>query len=244
VAIKAGDSDSFWTGADEVTANVVTQFHNAGIEVFAWQYVYSYDHWGVPNVTEADVANRILDIPGIDGLIVDAETEYEGHPTEATQYMQAIRAQHPTSFVAYAPFPIIDYHTSLIDYHASFPYLEFGKYCDAVMPQAYWKDIGVGPVEIVNWMKEQWDKWNSTWQSMGHGDSVKPIIPIGQGYNVSGNEITEFCNAVYANGYDGVSLYRYETMNNEMWSAYADITNPNEVVTNSLIIEWSHWTAA
>jgi len=220
VTIKAGDSNLFWTGANELTAGVVSTLHDAGILVFGWQYVYSYDLYGVPGVSEADVANQILDIPGIDGLIVDAEDEYKGHSTEATQYMQAIRAEHPGSFVAYAPFPIIDNHTT-------FPYLEFGEYCDAAMPQAYWGEIGVGPVEMVDSMSAQWEKWHGIWQGGGHGDSVKPVIPIGQSYDVPASEITQFCNAAKSKGYEGMSLYRYGLTPDPVWAAYGEIDWPS-----------------
>jgi hypothetical protein len=226
VTIKCGDSNSYYpdhgsmlswltTNGYSGFGEVVTEFHNAGIKVFGWQYVYSYARWtGTGYSTEAAVSNEILDIPGIDGFIIDAEAEYEGTDKGpiAESYMLAIRSQHPSSFIAYAPFPIIDYHTW-------FPYLEFGKYCDAVMPQAYWQDIGVTPTEMVDWMNEQWDKWHAIWQSGGHGDSVKPLIPIGQG-NTPGSEVTEFCGAVLSR-YGGVSLWRYGIMTSGAWTAYA-----------------------
>jgi len=225
VTIKCGDSDSYyltgpgyqlydWAQSYGGFSNVIGLFHNAGVKVFGWHYVYSYDNWGIPGVSEADVSNEILDILGIDGLIIDAEAEYEGEGKGpiAEAYMIAIRSQHPSSFIAYAPFPIIDYHTW-------FPYLEFGKYCDVVMPQAYWQDIGVTPTGMVDWMNEQWDKWHAIWQSGGHGDSVKPLIPIGQG-NTPGSEVTEFCEAVLSR-YEGLSLWRYGIMTSGAWTAYA-----------------------
>ena len=133
----------------------------------------------MPNVSEADVANRILDIAGIDGLIIDAEGHWEGKPNAATALMHSIRAAHPNSCVADAPFAIIDLHLS-------YPYLEFGKYADAAMPQAYWKDIGQTPTVMANTLKQQWDQWHPNWQNGGYGDSVKPVIPIGQGLPVQG----------------------------------------------------------
>jgi len=243
VAIKCGDSDSFWlreNGAMTIWlrqsgyggfGEVIGEFHDAGINVYGWQYVYSYDRWEVPDVNEADVASIILDIPGIDGLIVDAECEYEEvdpgascplwEPTAqskadiAMAYMEAIRARHLNKFIAYTTFPIIDFHTS-------FPYLEFGRYCDAVMPQAYWKFIGVTPEDMIYWMEEQWNTWHEIWQQQGYGDSVKPIIPIGQGSDVSGSEIIRFCDLVYDHGYRGVSLWEYAGMTPENWQAYQD----------------------
>jgi len=219
VTVKCGDGNLFWKGEDECTSDVITQFHNSGIKVFGWQYVYGDDPIG-----EASVANKILDL-GVDGFIIDAEGEYEGKPDNATIYLENIRAEHPYSFIAYTPFPIIDYHTD-------FPYLEFGKYCDAVMPQAYWKEIGVTPEYMVEWMEEQWDKWHTIWEAGGYGDSIKPIIPLGQGWDVSGSEITRFCNLIYDHGYGGISLWRYGTMTEENWEAYAECFAPQITITS------------
>ena len=214
VAIKCGDGGYFWS---QCKLSTIEQFQNAGIKVFGWQYVYGDDPIG-----EASVANQILDL-GVDGFIIDAEAEYEGKPDNATIYLENIRAEHPDSFIAYTTFPIIDYHTD-------FPYLEFGKYCDAVMPQDYWKEIGVTPEYMVEWMEEQWNKWHKIWEAGGYSDSIKPIIPLGQGWDVSGSEITRFCNLVYDHGYGGISLWRYGTMTEENWKAYAECYVPSAAV--------------
>ncbi len=206
VAIKCGDGRYFWS---QCKPSTIKQFQNAGIKVFGWQYVYGDDP-----IAEANISNQILDT-GVDGFIIDAEGEYEGKPDNAITYLEKIREEHSDSFIAYTPFPIRDYHTD-------FPYLEFGKYCDAVMPQDYWKEIGVTPEYMVEWMEEQWDKWHTIWEGGGYGDSIKPIIPLGQGWDVSGSEITIFCNLIYDHGYGGVSLWRYETMTEENWKAYAE----------------------
>jgi len=206
IAIKCGDGTQFWDS--QCMPSLITKFHNAGIKFLGWQYVYGDDPIG-----EAYVANKILDA-GTDGLIIDAETEYEGKPDNATLYLEKIRKEHPESFLAYTTFPIIDYHLN-------FPYLEFGEYCDAVMPQDYWKEIGVTPEEMIKWMEEQWDKWHKIWKEGECGASIKPIIPIGQGWGVTGSEIERFCYLVYEHGYDGVSIWRYDIMSGENWEAYA-----------------------
>lgn len=205
VALKCGDGAYLWRA--QCTQSLVTRFHNAGIRVYGWQYVYGDDPIG-----EADVANRILDL-GIDGFIVDAESEYEGKPLSASIYMVSIRVAHPTSFIAYTTFPIISYHQR-------FPYLEFGRYSNAVMPQAYWQAIGVGPERMLAWMDSEWRQWAQIWRDTGHVDAVKPIMPIGQGWNVSGDEIARFSKMVNAKGYFAISLWVYQRMNPSMWEAY------------------------
>ena len=204
--------------ASQWTSSIINQIKSAGIRFLGWQYVYGDDPIG-----EANVANRILDA-GVDGFIIDAEGEYEGKPVSAVTYMDCIRSAHSDSFIAYAPFPIIDYHTA-------FPYIEFGKYCDVVMPQVYWKEICVTPEEMVSWMEEQWNKWNKIWIGSGYADSVKPVVAIGQGYAVAGSEITRFCDLIYDHKYCGLSLWRYDTMTEEDWEAYANCFNPQISVT-------------
>lgn len=166
VIIKCGDSDSYYNEPGKYLYNwaaqyggfsaVVTQFHNYGIQVFGWHYVYSYDNWGIPSVSESDVSNMILDISNIDGLVINAEAEYEGQGKGviAEQYMISIRQRHPTKFIAYSSFARITGHEWL-------PWLEFGRYSDVNMPQAYWAARPLTPEEEVNRMKNDFDYWHS-----------------------------------------------------------------------------------
>jgi len=208
IAIKGGDGTILWEDDDELTSEIINQIHSAGIKVLGWQYVYGDDP-----IQEANVSIKILD-KGVDGFIVNAEAEYEGKTAEAIQYMTELRTYYPDAFIAYSTFPIIDYHMT-------FPYIEFGNYCDVAMPQAYWKELAVTPESMVDWMEEQWDKWHETWDQGGYNNSIKPLIPTGQGWNVDENEIVIFCNLLQDHGYTGMSLWRYGNMTDEMWDAYA-----------------------
>ncbi len=238
--IKLADSDASWlrSGAQidlwlkennyGQFSDVIVRFHDAGIKVFGWHFVHSYGYWGTGS-TEADMAKEILAVPGIDGLVINAETDYDqqGKGEVAKQYMIGIRNAYPGRFIAYSSF-------ARVDGHLWFPWLEFGKYCDANMPQAYWKDRPTTPTEELRRMKEQFDKWHQTWTSGGFGDSVKPIFPVGQAYNVTGSEISEFCKVAYEYGYEGVSLFRYGTMNDEMWAGYQFPPGSGEILEVSL----------
>jgi hypothetical protein len=221
VTVKAGDGATQWSQFD---ANLVAAAHNAGLKVFAWAYAYGSNVSG-----ETAVATHALSL-GADGFIIDAETEYENlaNPsTAATSYASAIKASYPNKFLAYAPFPIIDFHTK-------FPYLEFGKYSDAVMPQDYWADIGYTPAGMVSNMDAQWSKWQHTWATGGFASSVKPIVPIGQGYSpATGAEITSFVNDLRTDatpadtaGYGGVSFWSAQHHDASMWSAMSSAVIP------------------
>ena len=84
LVIKMGDGDSYYNSPNHslyswVVPNygsmdsVVSVFHANNIKLLAFQYVYGVPHrWGNP-ASETDVANSILDVKGIDGLLIDAE---------------------------------------------------------------------------------------------------------------------------------------------------------------------------
>jgi hypothetical protein len=229
VTVKAGDGATQWSQFD---STLVTAAHTAGLKVFAWAYAYGSNVSG-----ETAVATHALSL-GADGFIIDAESEYENlaNPSAAaTAYASGIKAAYPGKFLAYAPFPIIDLHTS-------FPYLEFGKYSDAVMPQAYWDDIGYTPAQMVANMDAQWSKWQHTWSTGGFASSVKPIVPIGQGYApATGSEITSFVNdlrldAIPADpaGYGGVSFWSAQHHDASMWTAMSNALIPEPNTTAAL----------
>ena len=234
--VKCGDSDSYynepgkylynWASSYGGFSNIINQFHNNSIKVFGWHFVYSYDLYGVSGVTEADVSNKILNIPGIDGLVINAEEDYEGKGSIAEQYMQNIRANHPNSFTAYSSF-------ARVTGHEWFPWLEFGQYCDVNMPQAYWAARLLTPEEEVNRMKSDFDYWHNVWRNSGHGNSVKPMIPVGQGgyvgigRDIYPSEVFLFCNTVQGYGYQGVSLYAYHIMTQTSWNEYTSSWSPS-----------------
>ena len=207
ITVKCGDGGSVWSQFD---ANLVATAHNAGLKIFGWAYAYGND---VPG--EINVALNALNL-GADGFIIDAESEYEtvaNNSAKATQYASTIKADYPTRFLAHAPFPIISVHSG-------FPYVAFGTYCDAVMPQAYWAAIGGTnyAVTMVTRMNTEWRNWQNSLTGAAT-NAIKPIVPIGEGYNsgsdlVDGTQIAAFVNALYTNtppatagGYHGLSWW-------------------------------------
>jgi len=213
IAIKGGDGTTLWEDQDELTIEIIHQIQNAGLKILGWQYIY-----GEQPLLEANVTIEILN-RGVDGFIINAEIEYEGKRDEAIDYLTEVREHYPSAFLAYSTFPIIDYHIE-------FPYIEFGHYCNASMPQDYWKLIGITPERMLEWREEQWNKWHVIWAQQGNNSSIKPIIPTGQGWNVEPDEILRYCNLILDGDYLGMSLWRYDLMSDEMWDAYAGIYFP------------------
>jgi hypothetical protein len=224
ITVKCGDSGNIWS---QFNTDLITRAHAAGLKIFGWAYVYGNNIQG-----EINVALNVLNL-GADGFIIDAEGEYErlaNNAAAAAQYCQGIRAVYPNTFLAHAPFPIISLHSG-------FPYVTFGKYCDAVMPQAYWADIG-GTNYMVTMVTRMNNEWR-TWQNNLAGadtNAIKPLAPIGQGYNsvngtVTGAAITTFINALKTNtppatagGYNGLSFWSCQHHSADMWNAIGTAT--------------------
>jgi hypothetical protein len=207
--IKCGDGLNTW---DQFTPALIKKFHDNNIKVYSWTYVR-----GDNPLREAAIAMWALDM-GADGHVFDAEGEYQGKPESAKLMLKAIRQRLPNAFLAYAPFPIIDYHQT-------YPYLEFGKYCDAVMPQMYHGDFKQTPQETINWTFEQWSRWEDTWRKNGHADSIKPIIPAGQAYDnptvkykSSGADVAAFIQG--CKGYKSVNFWSFQhILLDDVWNA-------------------------
>jgi len=234
VAVKLGDSNSPW---DRPTENlytwasqyggfdsVIAKFHENGIKVFGWQYVYGKSMWSGTGTlqTEADVTNEVLDIPGIDGFIIDAEAEFEGSgmTTVAAQYMDSIRTVHPNSFVALTSFARVTGHP--------IPWTTFLRSCDANMPQAYWALRPTTVSSEFNSMRSDFETSEQIWINQGYISSIKPIVPIGcensegeTNYQMRYGDIQQLCSLVQGVGYVGVSLWEYAGMDTMNWRDYA-----------------------
>ena len=232
VIVKGADGTSSTYGGTQFNAQLVTDAHNAGLKIFAYQYVYGTDPAG-----EAAAAKAVISRSNPDGLVIDAEGEYErlaNNATAATTYCTTIKSAYPNLFLAHAPFPIVSYHSA-------FPYYTFGKYCDVVMPQDYWGAIKVTPTRMVQWQNDEWNTLYNGWRGTSKADAIKPIVPVGQGWNdsstnfTSGADIQTFVSQLKSiaspaspGGYKGVSYWSVQHHTADMWTgiAAADIGNP------------------
>jgi hypothetical protein len=232
IVVKAGTGSTNFNGggtSPQFNSNLIHHAHAAGLLIFA--YTRSYDD-DVPG--EIDMAARCFAL-GADGWVIDAEAEWENGasqagtngPTRAIQYGEGLRARFPDKFIAHAPFPIISFHSS-------FPYKEFGYYCDAVMPQAYWTEIYDDSPTAVSNMFTRMDVEYRNWQNTLTGiwtNAIKPIAPIAQAWSsasgtTTGAEIDEFFDRLRTNanpasvtGYKGLSFWRADLKTPDMWSA-------------------------
>ncbi len=249
IAVKLGDSNSFydatgtglynWAATYGGFAAVIDSFHTHGIKVYGWQYVYGTSKWSGGG-TEAGVTNEILDIHGIDGFIIDAEVEFEasGMTAVAAQYLNAVRAAHPNSFVALTSFARVT--------GQPIPWTTFLSQCNANMPQAYWALRPTSVSSEFNAMRNDFESWERTWINQGYISSIKPIVPIGcensQGettYQMRYGDIQQFCDSCLSSGYAGVSLWDYTGMDTMNWRDYSNswqnVPRPTPEVTSASI---------
>ncbi len=236
IVIKHGEGSTNFpsAGSPQFTASVVNAAHTAGLKIFG--YTRSY---GVNINGEIQVATNALNL-GADGYIIDAEVEWEGlsgAATKATNLLQGIKNVFPNRFLAHSPF-------MYVSLHSSFPYKQFGLFCDAVMPQDYWHEFGISSTACVADMDTEWNNFHASLTG-SWTNAIKPIAPIGQAWNgVTGTEINNFYNAVKTSadpatpgGYKSISWWRADLHTAAMWTAIAgntigDNTSVAPVISN------------
>src|SRR5262249_21153085 len=156
--IKSSDgSTNYWS---QFSPQLVQELHANGLKVCGWQYVYGTNPTGEAELGAEAVAN------GADCLVIDAESQYEGHYAAAQTYIDTLRAKSGAAYpLGLASFPYVDYHPS-------FPFSVFlgpgGAQFDA--PQMYWHDIGTSVAAVYTHTYEE---------NLIYG---RPIVPLGQTY--------------------------------------------------------------
>ena len=242
IIVKAGTGSTNFEGggtSPQFNAELINAAHAAGLKIFAYTRSYGDDIPGEVAMA-ADCYNL-----GADGFVFDSESEWEsGHqgtlgPTNAWKMLSQVKTNFPTKFLGHAPFPYISLHSS-------FPYKEYGYWCDAVMPQCYWNSIGVTPQQMVDDLDSEWRSWQNGLTGQWT-NSVKPIVPIGQADTslVPGTEITDFVNAVKntknpatSGGYQGINWWRADLHTSAQWTSIGNGNVGNAMGTvNDIIMD-------
>ena len=188
----------------------MAELHANGLKVCAWQYVYGTNPAG-----EAELGARAV-ADGADCLVIDAESEYEGHYAAAQTYIADLRAKiGPAYPLGLASFPYVSYHPS-------FPYSVFlgpnGAQYNA--PQMYWKDIGTSVDTVYA---------NTYIANRIYG---RPLFPLGQTYGgVSSAEVLRFREEAVDYGATGVSFWDWQETPTALWTTLAAPLAPLTSVT-------------
>lgn len=195
VVIKAAAGPVPWT---QVNPYVVDTLKQRGLKVCGYQYVF-----GAKPVAEARVAAGIV-ATGVDCLMIDAETEYEGKYAQAQKYLKTLRARiGPDYPVGLTTFPYVHFHPA-------FPYSVFLGPGGAQfnVPQMYWHSIGTS-VDM---------NYATTYRyNRPYG---RPIYPLGQvAFSPPPAQIKRFRRIGTAYGAPGVSWWSWQHAINRDWRA-------------------------
>lgn len=195
------------TKADLVPA-VVQALRAKGISPWGWHYVYGYNPTG-----EAQIAiNRVKQL-GLDGYVIDAESEYKepGKSTAASTFMSHLRSSLPNTPVALCSYRWPSYHPQL-------PWKEFLNKCDYNMPQVYWQDAHNAGAQL-----------EKTIQEFEALTPYRPIIPTGPLYTYgswqpTAADISEFIDTARANNLTAVNFFEWyygRTILTPQWNTIA-----------------------
>jgi peptidoglycan hydrolase-like protein with peptidoglycan-binding domain len=206
--IKSSDGASNYWG--QFSPQLVAELHANGLKACAWQYVYGSNPRGEAALGAEAAAN------GADCLVIDAESEYEGHYAAAQTYIAELRAKVGPSYpIGLASFPYVSYHPSE-------PFSVFlgpgGAQYNA--PQTYWKDIGVSVDTVYA---------NTYIANRIYG---RPIFPLGQTYGgVSYSDLLRFREEAIDYGAGGWSFWDWQETGSREWAALAAPLAPLSSVT-------------
>lgn len=246
IAVKAGDGNNF---TSQFTSDLVTRVHTAGMKIFGYQSVYggqTSSSGGVPTSQSGEKSNmdKIMAV-GADGLILDAGAAWEkvsSANTVASGYGSYFKGKYSSKLLGFDTF-------AYAGAHPNFPYLGFAKHADVAMPQMFWKTLTSTPAQIVKDVDTQWKALYNGFAEDGNSDSIKPIVPIGQGSDVStanptpGTEITEFFNTLRNDvdpaspfGYNGVAFWNAQVHTPGIWLAITNgaIGGPTGTISGSV----------
>jgi len=195
VIMKGADGVSRY---GQLSPGFVRAMHDRGLRVCGYQFVF-----GRRPLTEARVGARVA-ATGIDCLMVDAESAYEGRYVAAQTYMRNLRTRVGPNFpIGLTSFPYVHYHPG-------FPYSVFlgPGAAEFNLPQIYWRAIGTSVDKAIATTYI----YNRVYE--------RPIDPLGQLYmDPRGREILRFRKLARASGFGGVSWWSWQHASARGWRA-------------------------
>jgi hypothetical protein len=184
-----------------------------GIQSLGWHYVYGYDPIG-----EADIAIQRVQTLGVQGYVIDAESQYKlpGRDVAARIFMDRLRQFLPDMMIALSSYRFPTYHPQL-------PWVEFLEKCDYNMPQVYWVEAHNPGEQLTRSLRE--------FEAI---TPFRPLIPTGSAY-LQGDwqptvaEINEFLQTARALNISAANFWEWGHTRlylPELWEAVADYPWP------------------
>lgn len=222
VLFKITDGTARYNVIDDVdyAKNLVNDLHKLGIQAWGWGYTYGYN----PRNEAILATNRCKEL-GVDGFVIDAESEYkqQGGTLKALQYMDRLALGIPVALSSYR-FPSV---------HPQFPFEAFMRSCDFAMPQVYWEQMH-NPERQLKMCLSEYAQYN------------KPVVPAGSAYKrgeweSTPKDVVEFLDASKNEQLSGANFWvwqhtrqylpeTWEAIVNYQWSG--EIPEPPDPPTN------------
>jgi hypothetical protein len=203
-----------WDKKIDLVPPVVRALQAKGIQVWGWHYVF-----GKQPISEARIAIQRVTELGLDGYVIDAESEYKasGKASAARQFMRELRGGLGTS----TPIALSSYRYPSLH---PLPWNEFLSKCDYNMPQVYWLKAHNPGDQLTRTLREF------------ENPRIKyrpPIIPTGaafreHGWEPSLDEIIEFLDTARdlklkaANFWEWHNCREVLEPQHKIWKAIAD----------------------
>ncbi len=209
---------------------VVSALKNQGIQVWGWHYIYGDNPTG-----EGQIAASRTKALGLDGYIIDAESEFKlpGKETAAKNFMTELRKGIPNKPVALCSFryPLL---------HMQFPWKAFLEKSDYNMPQVYWQESHNPDVQVTR-------SYNEFQALVPYRPyfATGPLYPAG-GWNPTASELTLFMNTCKSLNIPAVNYFTWDYKNNlpNQWNAIAnykwDNSIPDDIVSQYIAALNSH----
>jgi hypothetical protein len=141
VMIKSGEDDAVWTS--NFNASIINAFTSRGVEVFGIVYIRP----GGDLTAKINAIAQEANVAGCQGIILDAEWEWDGTSGQATTLCKGIRAKIGNKLLAYNPQFNWPYggnsELGTPQFFPTYPWKEFDDWCgDATLPQVYFDENG------------------------------------------------------------------------------------------------------
>jgi len=190
VYIKVFDGRSqpmFWDY--QCSPSIIQQFKTRGIEVYGWGY-----HYGTPDIDDQASAVKQALSCGLDGYILDVETEVENRSTHPNlkNLLQDLRPLVSSGSLGYTSFGNPEFHPDV-------PWQILDLLCDLAFPQIYFEKWTFGVTNE--------DEVQTCLQAHKNMGLAKPILPIWGSEPDSINPASVGELQVYLNRFPGSSIY-------------------------------------
>jgi hypothetical protein len=200
LVVKAGTGSTNYPATNpQFTTNLVTAAHAQGLKIFGYTMTYGTD---IPG--ELAIVTNCFNA-GADGFVLDAEDHLidqglAAGTAAAWNLAGQFKTNWPTRFLGASIIADIYLRWGA---PGNFPHKELGYWCDAVMPQAYWRSWSQStsatarqygtPIKAIQWTDSNFSQYHTWLASQGATPptfkdptgapwtrAIKPLVMIGE----------------------------------------------------------------